>query len=216
MFSALLNYRYGTSRPEEATPVWDGITVLASEARTNYPITMSIDDLGSQFRLVALVGMSVGAQRLCEHLQAALVVLVSTLESRRQRLMCELETISESERQRLRQWGGAAPCYRTSESVHRLIEAQVRRAPQSTALILGETQLSYEELNGRANRLAHRLIALGVKPESRVGIALERSMEMVVGILGVLKAGGAYVPLDPSYPEERLSYLVRTVASRCC
>ncbi len=209
LFSALLNYRYSTSRSKDVGHVWQGIQMLAREARTNFPITMSIDDMGKEFQLVAQVPVGIGAQRLCEHLQAALVAVVSTLESRSQRLMCELEGSSEAERGQLRQWGGdAQPCYRTRDTVHRLIEAQVLRAPQSTALIFGETQLSYEELNTRANRLAHRLIALGVKPESRVGLALERSMEVVVGLLAILKAGGAYVPLDPRSPAERLSYLV--------
>ncbi|KQX34528.1 hypothetical protein ASD05_25035 [Variovorax sp. Root434] len=69
--------------------------------------------------------------------------------------------------------------------------------------------MSYGELNAQANRLAHRLIVLGVKPETKVGIAVERSIEMVVGILAILKAGGAYVPLDPEYPADRLAYMVQ-------
>ncbi|MGK6311334.1 amino acid adenylation domain-containing protein, partial [Variovorax sp. DT-64] len=89
-----------------------------------------------------------------------------------------------------------------------LFERQARRTPDATALVFGEEQLSYAELDRRANRLAHRLIGLGVEPETRVGIAAERSLEMVVGLLGILKAGAAYVPLDPDYPAERLAYMV--------
>ena len=75
-------------------------------------------------------------------------------------------------------------------------------------MIFGNTELSYAELNRRSNRLAHRLIALGVKPEVKVGIAVERSIEMIVGLLAILKAGGGYVPLDPEYPRDRLSYMM--------
>ena len=92
--------------------------------------------------------------------------------------------------------------------MHRLIERQATERPDATALIFGDTELSYAQLNERANRLAHQLIALGVRPESRVGIAVERSIEMVVGLLATLKAGGAYVPLDPEYPRERLNHMV--------
>ena len=92
--------------------------------------------------------------------------------------------------------------------LHNLIEAQVERTPEAIALVFEDQALSYRELNGRANRLAHRLRALGVGPESLVGICVERSVEMVVALLGVLKAGGAYVPLDPAYPAERLAFMV--------
>ena len=89
-----------------------------------------------------------------------------------------------------------------------LFEAQVERDPQAIALVFDEKSLTYQELNARANRLAHHLIGLGVGPESLVGIALERSMEMVVALLGVLKAGGAYLPLDPDYPQARLAHML--------
>ncbi|WP_148906934.1 amino acid adenylation domain-containing protein, partial [Nitrosomonas communis] len=94
------------------------------------------------------------------------------------------------------------------EPVHRLFEQQALMRPEATALIFNDTELSYAELNRRANRLAHRLIALGIKPESRVGIAVERSIDMIVGLLAILKSGGAYVPLDPDYPRERLHHMV--------
>ena len=93
-----------------------------------------------------------------------------------------------------------------------LFEAQVARAPEAVAVIFGQESLSYGELNARANRLAHHLIGLGVGPESLVGIALERSTEMIVALLGTLKAGAAYLPLDPDYPEARLAQMLTDAA----
>ncbi|WP_235505784.1 AMP-binding protein, partial [Variovorax sp. Root411] len=112
------------------------------------------------------------------------------------------------ERTQLAAWGSDTQSFPDATPIHRLIERQVRARPEAPALCFGEQTLSYGELNARANRLAHRLIALGVKPETKVGVAVERSIEMVVGILAILKAGGAYVPLDPEYPADRLAYMV--------
>jgi amino acid adenylation domain-containing protein len=134
--------------------------------------------------------------------------VLRALATRSEQALGDIDLTSESERQLLRTWGDATRRYPAAEPVHRLIERRVRERPHATALIFGELALSYGELNARANRLAHHLIALGVKPELKVGIALERSIEMVVGLLAILKAGGAYVPLDPEYPLERLSYMV--------
>src|SRR4051812_18946227 len=92
--------------------------------------------------------------------------------------------------------------------VHRLFEAQVERTPEAVALEFEGQRLSCRALNARANRLAHHLRALGVGPEVLVGLCLDRSPEMVVGLLGILKAGGAYVPLDPAYPEGRLALML--------
>ncbi|ROL65831.1 non-ribosomal peptide synthetase, partial [Pseudomonas chlororaphis] len=105
-------------------------------------------------------------------------------------------------------WNRHQTRFSHEQVLHQLIEAQAARAPDAVALSLGSAQLTYAQLNTRANRLAHRLIAQGVGPEVRVGLAAERSLEMLVGLLAILKAGGAYVPLDPSYPEERLSYMI--------
>jgi non-ribosomal peptide synthetase component F len=96
--------------------------------------------------------------------------------------------------------------------LHELFEAQVERIPGMVAVIYGERRLNYRELNERANRLAHYLRDGGVAPDTPVGLCLERSPEMIVGILGILKAGGAYVPLDPSYPQERLAYMIEDTA----
>ena len=210
LFSALLNYRYSVKPvSEKAVRVWEGIKVIGAEERTNYPITMSVDDRGQGFDLVAQVLPSVGARRFCEYLQTAISAVVSALRDQPGRLACELDVVGESERAQLQQWGVSAQRYENPEPVHRTIERQVRQTPNAMALVFGAETVSYEELNRRANCLAHRLISLGVKPESRVGIAVERSIEMVVGLLAILKAGGAYVPLDPEYPAERLSYMLK-------
>ncbi|NVZ54192.1 amino acid adenylation domain-containing protein, partial [Pseudomonas sp. B6002] len=106
-------------------------------------------------------------------------------------------------------WNATARNYPLQSAVHHWIEDQVTFTPQAPALVFGQHQLSYEQLNQRANRLAHRLIEAGVGPDVLVGVAVERSIEMVVGLLAVLKAGGAYVPLDPEYPRERLAYMLQ-------
>ncbi|HEY2913495.1 MAG TPA: amino acid adenylation domain-containing protein, partial [Candidatus Angelobacter sp.] len=113
--------------------------------------------------------------------------------------------------QLLVEWNTPAS-YSSHECVHELFEEQVRRRPQGVAVVFEGEQLTYAELNARANQLAHYLRKLGVKPDSLVGLCVERSLEMVVGLLAVLKAGGCYVPMDPSYPVERLSYMLEDSA----
>ena len=98
--------------------------------------------------------------------------------------------------------------YSQNQCIHQLFEQQVERTPDAVAVVFDSQQLTYRQLNERANQLANYLRTLGVKPEVLVGIYVERSLEMVVGLLGILKAGGAYVPLDPDYPHERLSFML--------
>ncbi len=120
-----------------------------------------------------------------------------------------LPILSEEERRRvLYEWNDTAVEYPADKCIHELFEEQVRKTPEAVALVYEEESLSYGELNRRANQLAHYLTGLGVKPDERVAICVERSFEMVVGLLGVLKAGGAYVPLDPAYPVDRLRYML--------
>ena len=114
---------------------------------------------------------------------------------------------SDERRQLLEEWNETAAAVRWS-CIHQLFEEQAARTPAAVAVIDEAAQLSYEELNERANQLAHQLGGLGVGPEVLVGLCQERSVEMVVSVLAVLKAGGAYVPLDPAYPKERLSFML--------
>ena len=116
----------------------------------------------------------------------------------------ELPLLSAAElRQQMVVWNGPRVAFPVTRYVHERIEAQAERRPNAPELTVGEAQLSYRELNEKANRLAHRLRELGVGPEVRVAVATERSLETIVGFLATLKAGGAYVPLDPEYPADR-------------
>ncbi|MEG3973726.1 amino acid adenylation domain-containing protein [Microcoleus sp. herbarium8] len=121
----------------------------------------------------------------------------------------ELPLLTETERQQLLvEWNNTWSEYPQDKCIHQLFEEQVERTPDAVAVVFEEKQLTYRELNVKANQLAHYLQSLGLKPEVLVGICVERSLEMVIGLLGILKAGGAYVPLDPAYPKDRLAFMV--------
>ncbi|WP_296268632.1 non-ribosomal peptide synthase/polyketide synthase [Pseudomonas sp. UBA6562] len=142
--------------------------------------------------------------RLAEHLQR---LLAGLLDDPQQRL-CELPMLGDEERQDLLGQLQGEPDLDLTQTVHGLFADQASRTPDALALTFAGQHLSYAELDQRANRLAHALRARGVGPDVRVGLALERSLDLVVGLLAILKAGGAYVPLDPEYPLERLHYLI--------
>jgi amino acid adenylation domain-containing protein/non-ribosomal peptide synthase protein (TIGR01720 family) len=138
-----------------------------------------------------------------------LKTLLANIAANPEQLLGDVPLMGGAERdQVVRGWNSTATVYPTPPSLHGLIEAQVEKTPDAIALVYEEEQLTYRELNARANKLAHHLRALGVGPDVPVALCLERSVEMVVGLLGILKAGGAYVPLDPSYPQERLAYML--------
>src|SRR5437899_2364819 len=121
----------------------------------------------------------------------------------------EIDLLTRKEREQiLVKWNEMAREYPRQKCVHELFEEQVERTPEAVAVVFEDQQVSYSELNRRANQLAHYLVRLGVRPDDRVAICLERSPEMVVGLLAILKAGGAYVPLDPVYPSDRLRFMI--------
>ncbi len=144
-------------------------------------------------------------QRIAVHLET----LLSAIVSNPRQCLSELPLLSESEKhQLLRQWNDTEVDYPQKQCIHQLFEAQVERTPDAVAVVFEDEQLTYWELNKRANQLAYYLRSLGVKPEVLVGICVERSLYMIIGLLAILKAGGAYVPLDPSYPKERLAFIL--------
>ncbi|KAG0323183.1 hypothetical protein BGZ97_012341 [Linnemannia gamsii] len=124
-----------------------------------------------------------------------------------------IDLLDAAERQQLLvEWNATEHVYSAHQCIHQVFEEQVERLPYATALVYKDQVLSYAELNARSNRLAHQLIELGVQPDARVAICVERSPAMVVGLLAILKAGGAYVPLDPAYPSERLMHILADAA----
>jgi len=143
--------------------------------------------------------------RMVGHFQTLLEGIAANPNQR----ISNLPILTEAERRRLLvEWNATKRDYPSGKCIHELFEAEVKRTPHTIAIVFEDQQLTYRELNGRANQLAHRLQALGVGPGTLVGICIERSLQMVVGLLAVLKAGGAYVPLDPSYPKERLAFML--------
>jgi amino acid adenylation domain-containing protein len=215
LFSVLLNYRHSVPNPEGDLRSASGIRVLAGQERTNYPITLSVDDLGEGFALTAQTDRRIDPQRMTGYLHTAVQSLVEALERAPQTAALALSILPQSERhQVIELFNATQVAYPQDKLIHELFEEQVKRTPAAVAVVYEGQSLTYAELNGRANQLARYLRDKGVGPDQLVGICVERSLEMVVGLLGILKAGGAYVPLDPNYPTERLQYMLEDAAPR--
>lgn len=144
-----------------------------------------------------------------ERLAGNFETFLSGIAAHPERQIAQLPLLNENERDRmLVDWNSGSVDVPVDQCIHHFFEAQVKRTPDAVALIFGDTRLTYRELNLRANRMSRHLQTLGVGPEVMVAVCLERSVEMVVAILGILKAGGAYVPLDPAYPKTRLDHIL--------
>ncbi|HEY7350649.1 MAG TPA: amino acid adenylation domain-containing protein [Ktedonobacterales bacterium] len=143
-------------------------------------------------------------ERMVGHWQTLLESIVADPN----RPLSALPILTPAEQKLLEEWNATQRAFPTNVCIHQLFEEQAARTPQATAVIYEGAAFTYQELNARANQLAHYLRQLGVGPDVLVGLCLERSLEMEVGLLGILKAGGAYVPLDPTYPAERLAFML--------
>ncbi|MEW6735756.1 MAG: amino acid adenylation domain-containing protein, partial [Acidobacteriota bacterium] len=189
---------------------WRGeleIVEAKSFARTNYPITLAIipdDKLLFKMEYNCRRFDTVAIDRTLTRLHTLLVAIAANPLQRIE----EIPLIDSMEWQKLVvEWSGDNNIVKTDRCLHSLFEEQVSRTPNEIALICESEQLSYQELNARANQLAHHLRSKGITPDSLVGVCLERSIEMIVALLGILKAGGAYVPIDPGYPRERMAFM---------
>ncbi|HSF30804.1 MAG TPA: amino acid adenylation domain-containing protein [Candidatus Tectomicrobia bacterium] len=210
LFESLLvfeNYPAHTAIPEWCNSL--EIHHMRFMSSTNYPLTV-----------VAVPGRELGIRigyqchrfddgaisRMLGHLRTLLEGMIA---NRAQRL-ADLPTLTAAERHQLVvEWNDTSAADPQTSCIHQLFEAQVARTPDAVAVVFEDQVLTYRELNIRANKLAHHLQALGVGPEILVGICVERSLEIVVGLLAIIKAGGAYVPLDPAYPQERLTFILQ-------
>ncbi len=176
---------------------------------TNYPLVLAAFG-GSRLRIELTYDRRRFDDDAILGIKARLQIVLEEIASDPGRTLAELPMISPQEkRQLVFDWNATAANIPHDGSVAQIFEAQARRTPDAVALVSDTGQWTYAELNARANRLAHRLRAMGVGFETPVAICAERSPEMVAGILGVLKAGAAYVPLDPTYPAERLRFILR-------
>lgn len=144
-------------------------------------------------------------ERMADHLQMMLTAVTDTPEQH----VANIPLLTAAEREQLLvTWNDTELDYPRDTCLHQLVEASAAAIPNTIAVIFDEEKLTYRELNERANQLAHHLQKLGVGPDKLVGLYVDRSLDMVVGLLGVLKAGGAYVPLDPAFPADRLAYML--------
>jgi amino acid adenylation domain-containing protein len=174
-----------------------------------FDIDLAIIETGSEFQLCWQYNTDLfdapTVERIAGNYQT---LLLSILTNPIQRVSA-LPLLTQAERhQLLVEWNNTQVDYRLDQCMHQLFEEQVRKTPDALAVVYEDEQLTYQELNARANKIAHHLRTLGVVGEVLVGICLERSPLMIIGLLGILKAGGAYVPLDPAYPADRLAHML--------
>jgi amino acid adenylation domain-containing protein len=184
------------------------VNEIDSFEQTNYPLTL-IAVPGNELLVKVIYDFARFEEDTIERMLGHLQTILSAMVDNPHQTVGELPLLSEAEYQQLLvDWNDTATKYPQDLCIHQLFEAQVEKTPDAIAVVFEEEQLTYQQLNYRANQLAHYLHGLGVRSEVLVGICIERSIAMIVSLLAILKAGGAYVPLDPTYPQERLSYML--------
>ncbi len=187
----------------------DGVGAERVELRAKFDLSLTMHEADDRIAGSLTYATSLLDRETVERWAGYLRRVLREMAAGEHRPVERLALLSGGERARvLEAWNRTGAAFAGESCLHALVEAQVQRTPGATAVVFEGESLTYAELNRRANRLAHHLRALGVGPGARVGLCLERSLEMMVGLLAVLKAGGAYVPLDPAYPAERLAYML--------
>jgi amino acid adenylation domain-containing protein len=185
----------------------------AASSQTNYPLNLIVVP-GQELSLSFFYDAGRFETASVIRMQERLALLLTAFAKEGDPKLREIPKLLPAERQQLIEWNATGMEVLAGLCVHHLVEAQVERTPEALAVVRGGDRLTYRELNERANRLAHLLRRLGVRPEERVGIFIERVPSLVVSLLAVLKAGGAYVPIDPSYPGERVGSMVEDAKIR--
>lgn len=185
------------------------IGALRTFESQNYPLALTAS-VGSELSLVLKYNVNLfepaAIVRLLGHLETLLTAIAGNGSRKR---LSELPLLTvEEEQQLLSQWNDTGTGYPRAKRIHELFEEQAARTPGKTAAVCEQQEITYRELNERSNQLAHHLRSLGVGPEVSVGICIERSIEMLVGLLGILKAGGAYLPIDQQQPPDRIAFMI--------
>jgi amino acid adenylation domain-containing protein len=216
LFSALLNFRHSLGSQSEASQL-SGLVELRGEARTNYPLTLSVDDRGDGFSLQVQTIPLIGSARVCDYVHSSLEVLAQALKQKPEATVISLDIMPLKEQDIiLTQWNETERPLPQNLCVHHLFETQVNNSPLAIAAVLGDQCLTYSELNRWSNQIAHRLLEVGAGPEKTVAICLQPTFELLASLLGVLKAGATFLPLDPNYPVERLRFMLEDSKPIAC
>ena len=185
---------------------WEALEIEATT--TKFDLTLLIEETETELKACWEYSTDLfnpdTISRMSDHFQT----LLSGILANPQQSITQLPLLTTQEQQLLIQWNATEADYPLDKCIHQLFEAKAATTPDALAVVFENSQLTYRELNSKANQLAYYLQQNGVKPEILVGICCDRSLEMVISLLGVFKAGGAYIPLDPSYPSERLQFMV--------
>jgi amino acid adenylation domain-containing protein len=184
-------------------------SILADSGTAKFDLTLYINETNDSAKVTAEYNTDLfeaaRIERLVGHYQRLLEEIVADPD----KPVAEMSIMTDSERQEvLVDWNQTEAYYPKNRCLHELVEDQVARTPEAVAVVFEDEELTYGELNERADRVAGYLQSLGVGPGAMVGILVDRSLDMIIGLLGILKAGGAYVPMDPSYPKERVAFMI--------
>lgn len=211
-YSPLFQVKFMLDNSPRVDLILSGLTLSSLNLEnTTAKLDLSLDmyETSSELRGTFEYNTDLFNEATIDELTGHFLRLLSGIVNHPNHPISELPLLTAAEQhQRLVEWNNTQTEYPKDQCFHQLFEEQVERTPDAVAVVLKDKQLTYRELNQRANQTAHYLQAQGVKPEVIVGICVERSPEMIVGILGILKAGGAYLPLDPTYPAERLAFML--------
>ncbi len=174
-----------------------------------YDLSLIVEEYSEKIKIIFTYRTDIFEASTIERWAHNFKTLLESIAANPEEHIETLPLLTEAEKKQvIVEWNNTGADYPRDKCIHELFEEQVERTPDAAAVVFEDQILTYRELNTRANQLAHYLRKQGVGPEVLVGICVERSLEMIIGILGILKAGGAYVPLDPTYPKERLAFMI--------
>ncbi|RXT60163.1 non-ribosomal peptide synthetase [Pseudomonas syringae] len=210
LFQVMFNHQSQASADVRALPGLQVEALLPDSYPAQFDLTLNTAEHEGGLSAGLTYATALFDPRTIERMAGHWLALLQAICANAAQRIAEVPMLDVAERQQiLHDWNATAADFPNEACLHSLIEAQVRATPDAPALVFATEQLSYVQLNARANQLAHRLRESGVGPDVLVGICVERSLELVIGLLAIIKAGGAYVPLDPDYPEDRLAYMMQ-------